>query len=141
MKHCPSALFIPGVCVQTSKQQYRTSTSKYTCTISHQSETPVTATMSGAKFSRRYEETFFYSGLARGNTHFPRTWCLAGGAPTFRAPQSRPKSTPTSATGFREPPNSRPGLGKLPTRQSMSSLWTPYCLIPNTQLGRVSLYV
>ena len=105
MKHCPSALFIPGVCVQTSKQQYRTSTSKYTCTISHQSETPVTATMSGAKFSRRYEETFFYSGLARGNTHFPRTWCLAGGAPTFRAPQSRPKSTPTSATGFREPPN------------------------------------
>ena len=47
-----------------------------------------------------------YSSLARGNTHFPRTWCLARGeTPTFRAPQSRPKSRPTSATGFREPPN------------------------------------
>ena len=28
--------------------------------MSPQSETPVTATMSGEKFSRRYEETFFY---------------------------------------------------------------------------------
>ena len=27
-----------------------------------------------------------------------------GETPTFRAPQSHPKSTPTSATGFREPP-------------------------------------
>ena len=46
-----------------------------------------------------------YSSLARGNTHFPRTWCLAWGeTPTFCAPQSRPKSTPTSATWFREPP-------------------------------------
>ena len=50
------------------------------------------------------------SNLARGNPHFPRTWCLARGkhphsAPAFRAPQSRPKSTPTSTTltGFREP--------------------------------------
>ena len=60
IKHCPSASFITGVCVQTSKQQYRTSTSKYTHTMSPHSETPVTATMSGAKFSRRYEETFFY---------------------------------------------------------------------------------
>ena len=60
IKHCPSASFISGVCVQTSKQQYRTSTSKYTHTMSPHSETPVTATMSGAKFSRRYEETFFY---------------------------------------------------------------------------------
>ena len=28
--------------------------------MSPQSETPVTATMSGAKFSQRYEEKFFY---------------------------------------------------------------------------------
>ena len=57
IKHCPSASFVTGVCVQTSKQQYRTSTSKYTHTMSPHSETPVTATMSGAKFSRRYEES------------------------------------------------------------------------------------
>ena len=50
IKHCPSALFITAVCVQTSKQQYRTTTSKYTLTISPQSEKPVTATMSGTHF-------------------------------------------------------------------------------------------
>ena len=49
IKHCPSTSLITGVCVQTSKQQYRTSTSKYTHTMSPHSETPVTATMSGAR--------------------------------------------------------------------------------------------
>ena len=44
-----------------------------------------------------------------------------GKAPTFRAPLSRPKS-------------------KLPTRQSVSSLWSPGCLLLITQLGRVSPY-
>ena len=49
--------------------------------------------------------------LARGNTHFPRTSAhlksRPGKAPTFRAlpsQASRPKSTPPSVTGFREPP-------------------------------------
>ena len=90
-----------------------------------------------------------------GNTRLPRTSNLTrkrplpahlvshpGKTPTFRAPQSRPKSTPTSTTGFREPPykpTSRPGVRKLPTRQSMSSRWSPYHFILCTQLGRVSL--
>ena len=60
-----------------------------------------------------------------GNTHFPRTSSLA-----------RSQST----TGFREPPISRPGLRKPPTRQSVSSLWSPYRSILCTQLGRVSPY-
>ena len=61
-----------------------------------------------------------------------------GKTPTFRAPQSRPKSTPTSTTGFGSLPTNRPGLRKLPTRQSMSSMWSPYHFILCTQLGRVS---
>ena len=81
------------------------------------------------------------SSLARGNTHFPRTWCLARGKHPHSAHlQSRPKSTPTSTTGFREPLISRPGLRKLPTRQSMSSLWSPYHCVLYTQLGRVTPY-
>ena len=83
--------------------------------------------------------------LARGNTHFPciyfpRTSGLARGkhphsthlylarGPHLRRPQ-----------GFGNLPISRPGLGKLPTRQSVSSL-SPECLLPNSQLGRVSPY-
>ena len=69
IKHCPSALFITGVCMQTSTQQCRTNTSKYTHTMSPQSEMPVTATMSGAKLSRRYEETFFYLYIKYTNTN------------------------------------------------------------------------
>ena len=46
--------------------------------------------------------------LARENTHFPRSSAhlksRPGKAPTFRALPSRPKSTPPSVTGFREPP-------------------------------------
>ena len=62
-----------------------------------------------------------------------------GESPQCREPLSRPKSTPPLAIGFREPPY-KPGLGKLSTRQSMSSLWSTECLLPNSQLGRVSLY-
>ena len=36
-----------------------------------------------------------------GNTHFPRTWCLARGNTHI----PRTSVSPTSATGFREPPN------------------------------------
>ena len=79
--------------------------------------------------------------LARGNTHFPRTSGLTRGkhphsahlylarSPHLRRPQ-----------GFGNLPISRPGLGKLPTQQSVSSLWYPECLLPNSQLGRVSRY-
>ena len=90
-----------------------------------------------------------YGTLTRENTHvpriyFPRTSGLARGkhphsvhlymylarSPHLRRPQ-----------GFGNLPISRPGLGKLPTRQSMSSLWSPECLLPNSQLGRGSLTV
>ena len=37
-----------------------------------------------------------------------------GKAPTFRAPLSRPKSTPPSATGFREPPYKPAWLRETP---------------------------
>ena len=37
-----------------------------------------------------------------------------GKAPTFRAPLSRPKSTPPSATGFREPPYEPAWLRETP---------------------------
>ena len=84
--------------------------------------------------------------LARGNTHFPRIYFpptsdLSRGkhphsahlylarSPHLRQPQ-----------GFGYLPISRPGLGKLPTRQSVSSLWSLECLLPNSQLGRVSPY-
>ena len=58
-------------------------------------------------------------------------WCLARG-------ENHPHSThlslgrsqhPRRPQGFGSLPISRPGLRKLPTRQSMSSMWTPYCLI------------
>ena len=72
--------------------------------------------------------------FVRGTTVF-RTMVLSPGeTPTFRAPLSR------RPQGFGNLPISRPGLGKLPTRQSMSSLWSPECLLQNSQLGRVSPY-
>ena len=91
--------------------------------------------------------TVFRSGtLIWRNTHFPRIYFprtsgLARGkhphsahlylarSPHLRRPQ-----------GFGNLPISRPGFGKLPTRQSVSSLWSPECLLPNSQLGRVSPY-
>ena len=79
--------------------------------------------------------------LARGNTHFPRTWCFARGKHPHSAHLNLARSQhPRRPQGFGNLPISRPGLGKLPTRQSMSSLWSPYCLILMTQLGRVSPY-
>ena len=86
-------------------------------------------------------------------------WYSAGETPTFRASTFRalqvspgksthilrtsvsPEVHNPVATGFREInlPISRPGLGKIPTRQSMSSLWSPGCLLI-IQLGRVSPY-
>ena len=75
-----------------------------------------------------------YSILARDNTHFPRSSAhlrsRPGEAPTFRALPSRPKSTPPSVTGFREPPKSRPGFREFPTRQTVSSLWSYAVSIP-----------
>ena len=47
---------------------------------------------------------------------------------------------PRRPQGFENLPMNRPGLGKLATRQSKSSLWYSYCLILITQLGRVSPY-
>ena len=83
-----------------------------------------------------------YSSLSRGNTHFPRTWCLARGKHPHYAHLSLARSQhPRRPQGFGSLPISRPGLGKLPTRQSMSFLWTPYGLILNTQLGLESPYV
>ena len=80
------------------------------------------------------------SSLAWGNTHFPCTWCLARGKHPHSAHFSLARSQhPRQPQGFGSLPTSRPGLGKLPTRQSMSSLWSPYHFILCTQLGRVSL--
>ena len=80
------------------------------------------------------------SSLAWGNTHFPCTWCLARGKHPHSAHLSLARSQhPRQLQGFGSLPTSRPGLGKLPTRQSMSFLWSPYHFILCTQLGRVSL--
>ena len=81
------------------------------------------------------------SSLARGDTHFPCTWCLARGKHPHSAHLDLARSQhPRRPQGFGNLPISQPGLGKLPTRQSMSSLWSPYCLILITQLGWVSPY-
>ena len=81
------------------------------------------------------------SSLARGNTHFPRTWCLARGKHPHSAHLDLARSQhPRRPQGFESLPISRPGFRKLPTRQSMSPMWSPHCLILITQLGRVSPY-
>ena len=87
-----------------------------------------------------------YGNLARGNTHFlrtcfPRTSGLARGKHPHSAHLCLARIPhPRRSQGFGNLPISRPGLGKLPTRQSVSSLWSPECLLLNTQLGRVSPY-
>ena len=64
-----------------------------------------------------------------------------GKAPTFRAPLYLARSPHIRRPqGFGNLPISQPGLGKFPTRQLVSSLWSPECLLPNSQLGRVSPY-
>ena len=79
------------------------------------------------------------SNLARENTHFPHTWCLARGKHLHSAHLSLARSQhPRQPQGFGSLPTSRHGLRKLPTRQSISSLWSPYHFILCTQLGRVS---
>ena len=60
------------------------------------------------------------------NTHFPRT--------SHSHYMWRPQ-------GFGSLPNSRPGVGKLPTRQLQSSLPSTSLVLLYTQLGRVSLIV
>ena len=87
-----------------------------------------------------------YGTLARGNTHFPlinfpRTSGLARGKHPHSAHLCLTRSPHLRRPhGFGNRPISRPGVGKLPTRQSMSSLWSPGCLLPNSQLGWVSPY-
>ena len=87
-----------------------------------------------------------YGNLARGNTYFPRIYFprisgLARGKHPHSAHLCLARSQhPRRSQGFGNLPISRPGLGKLPTRQSMSSLWSPWCLLLITQLGRVSPY-
>ena len=87
-----------------------------------------------------------YGTLAWGNTHFPRIYFprisdLARGKHPHSAHLCRARSPhPRRPQGFGNLPISRPGLGKLPTRQSMSSLWCPGCLLLITQLWRVSPY-
>ena len=72
--------------------------------------------------------------LARGNAHFLRILCIARGnthiLATSVSPEENTHFPRTSHSryvwrpqGFRSLPNSRPGSGKLPTRQFMSSLW------------------
>ena len=84
--------------------------------------------------------------LTRGNTHFPRIYFprtsdLSRGKHPHSAHLYLARSPHLrQSQGFGNLPISRPGLGKLPTRQSVSSLWSPECLLPNSQLGRVSPY-
>ena len=63
-----------------------------------------------------------------------------GKAPTFRAPLSRPKSTPPSATGFREPPYKPAWLRETPYATIGVFPVVSGCLLLITQLGRVSPY-
>ena len=87
-----------------------------------------------------------YGTLARGNTHFPHIYFpRISGLAREKHPHSAhlcPARSPhpRRPQGFGNLPISWPGLGKLPTRQSMSSLWSPGCLLLITQLGRVSPY-
>ena len=62
-------------------------------------------------------------------------------APTFRSPQSRPKSTPTSATGFREPPYKPAWPWETPYTTITVFPVVSVLFCPNiTQLGRISPY-
>ena len=87
-----------------------------------------------------------YGNLARGNTHFPHIYFprisgLTRGKHPHSAHLCLARSPhPRRPQGFGNLHISRPGLGKLPTRQSMSSLWSPGCLLLIIQLGRVSPY-
>ena len=87
-----------------------------------------------------------YGNLARGNTHFPciyfpRISRLVRGKHSHSAHLCLARSQhPRRPQGLGNLPISRPGRRKLPTRKSMSSLWSPCCLILVTQLGRVSPY-
>ena len=61
-----------------------------------------------------------------GNTHFPRIRCLARGKHPHFAHLSLARSEdPLRLQGFGSLPISRPGLGKPPTRQYLSSLRSP----------------
>ena len=87
-----------------------------------------------------------YGTLARGNTHFPRNYFprtsgLARGKHPHSAHLCLTRNPhPRRPQGFGNLPISRPGLGKLSTRQSISSLWSPGYLLLITQLGQVSPY-
>ena len=64
-----------------------------------------------------------------------------GKAPTFRAPLYLARSPHLRRPqGFGNLPIGRHDLWIFPTRQTVSSLWSPECLLPNSQLGRVSPY-
>ena len=81
--------------------------------------------------------------FVRGTTVFRALVLSPGETPTFSAHLYLARSPHLRRPqGFWNLPMSRPGLGKLPTptRQSVSSLWSPECLLPNSQIGRVSPY-
>ena len=67
-----------------------------------------------------------YGTLTRGNTHFPRIYFpRTSGLPRGKHPHSAHLCLARSPhLRFGNLPIRRPGLGKLPTRQSMSSLWS-----------------
>ena len=94
---------------------------------------------------------YIVNTFMRGTPVFRAPPISPGETPTFRAPGVSPGENThiprTSVSpevnthvnhGFGGLPTSRPGLRKLPTRQSMSSLWSPYHSILCTHLVRVS---
>ena len=76
--------------------------------------------------------------LARGYTHFPRILCLTWG--NTHLPRTSPEEnthfprTSHSHQGFGSLPNSRPGIGKLPTWQLQPSLRSTSLVLLYTQL-------
>ena len=118
-------------CLLALKPSFYTIIVQYTIITVHSGEQPSSA--------------LWYSGPGE-NTHFPRIYfprisCVARGKHPHSAHLCLARSPhPRRPQGFGNLPISRPGLGKLPTRQSMSSLWFPRCLLLITQLGRVSPY-
>ena len=74
----------------------------------------------------------------RGNTHIPRTPVSPEKKNHF--PRSSLSHYVWRPQGIGSLPNSRPGFGKLPTRQFWSSMRSSSPLLLNTQLGRVSPY-